>query len=60
MQFDIDRPAAQVMRQQTLAKLAADHARVFAVHFPFPGVGEVVAQGQVLAWKPTPIITLPR
>ncbi|MGN6107331.1 MAG: MBL fold metallo-hydrolase [Kofleriaceae bacterium] len=52
IQFDTDRQAAEAMRQQTLATLAADHARVFAVHFPFPGVGHVVANGQSLAWKP--------
>ena len=40
------------MRQQTLARLAADRARVFAVHFPFPGVGHVVAEGQGLVWRP--------
>jgi hypothetical protein len=38
------------MRQQTLARLAADHTRVFAVHFPFPGVGHVVAQDDGLVW----------
>lgn len=37
---------------ETLAKLAADHARVFAVHCPFPGIGQVVAEGQGLVWKP--------
>jgi glyoxylase-like metal-dependent hydrolase (beta-lactamase superfamily II) len=52
IQFDGDRPAAEAMRQETLAKLAADHARVFAVHFPFPGIGQVVAEGQGLVWKP--------
>lgn len=52
MQFDGDRPAAEAMRQETLGKLAAAHTRVFAVHFPFPGVGHVVAEGQGLVWKP--------
>jgi glyoxylase-like metal-dependent hydrolase (beta-lactamase superfamily II) len=51
MQFDMDRPAAEAMRQQTLAKLAADHERVFAFHFPYPGIGHVVAEGQGLVWK---------
>lgn len=50
--YDGDRPAAEAMRQQTLAKLAADRTRVFAVHFPFPGVGHVVARGQELVWAP--------
>jgi len=52
MQVDADRPAAEATRQQTLAKLATDHTRVFAVHFPFPGVGHVVAQGPGLVWRP--------
>jgi glyoxylase-like metal-dependent hydrolase (beta-lactamase superfamily II) len=52
IQFDGDRPAAEAMRQQTLATLAADGTRIFAVHFPFPGVGHVVAEGQGLVWKP--------
>jgi glyoxylase-like metal-dependent hydrolase (beta-lactamase superfamily II) len=52
IQFDGDHAAAEAMRQQTLARLAADHTRVFAVHFPFPGVGHVVAEGQGLVWKP--------
>jgi glyoxylase-like metal-dependent hydrolase (beta-lactamase superfamily II) len=52
IQVDADRPAAEAMRQQTLAKLAADHARVFAVHFPFPGIGQVVAEQHGLVWKP--------
>ena len=51
-EYDGDRPAAEAMRQQTLAKLAADRTRVFAVHFPFPGVGHVVAEGQGLLWRP--------
>jgi glyoxylase-like metal-dependent hydrolase (beta-lactamase superfamily II) len=52
IQVDGDRPAAEATRQQTLAKLAADRARVFAGHFPFPGVGHVVAEGSGLVWKP--------
>ena len=52
VRFDTDRPAAEAMRQATLAKLAADRARVAAAHFPFPGIGQVVAAGQGLVWKP--------
>lgn len=51
-EWDGDRPAAEAMRQQTLTKLEADHTRVFAGHFPFPGVGHVVASGQMLVWEP--------
>jgi glyoxylase-like metal-dependent hydrolase (beta-lactamase superfamily II) len=42
---DADSPAADAMRQETLARLAADHTRVFAGHFPFPGIGQVAAEG---------------
>ncbi|NVB85055.1 MAG: MBL fold metallo-hydrolase [Kofleriaceae bacterium] len=52
IQFDHDHAAGEAMRQQTLAQLASDHTRVFAVHFPFRGVGHVVAEGQGLVWKP--------
>lgn len=52
IQYDTDRPAAEAMRQQTLAKLAADRTRVFAFHFPYPGVGTIVAEGEGLVWKP--------
>ncbi len=52
IQYDTDRPAAEAMRQETLAKLAADRTRVFAFHFPFPGVGTFAAEGQGLVWKP--------
>ena len=52
MKVDADQQAGEAMRRQTLAKLAADHARVFAVHFPFPGVGHVVADSSGLVWKP--------
>lgn len=52
IEFDVDRPAAEAMRQQTLAKLATDKQRVFAVHFPFPGIGHITGEGDALTWKP--------
>ncbi|HLL24063.1 MAG TPA: MBL fold metallo-hydrolase [Kofleriaceae bacterium] len=51
MAYDSDRSAAEVMRQQTLAKLASDHARVFAVHFPFPGIGHIEPRGETFVWQ---------
>jgi glyoxylase-like metal-dependent hydrolase (beta-lactamase superfamily II) len=50
IQFD-GGEAAKTMRQQTLAKLAADHTRVYGVHFPFPGIGQVVDKGGTLVWQ---------
>lgn len=49
---DGDAAAGVAMREQTLATLAAGHTRVFATHFPFPGVGTVVAEGGGFVWKP--------
>jgi len=51
---DADHSAAEAVRQATLSMLAADHTRVFAGHFPFPGVGHVVADGNGLVWRPDP------
>lgn len=50
IQFD-GGEAAKAMRKQTLAKLAADHTRVYGVHFPFPGIGQVVDKGGTLVWQ---------
>lgn len=50
--FDGDREAARAVRQQTLAELASSHARVFAGHFPYPGVGRFEAAGAGFAWRP--------
>jgi glyoxylase-like metal-dependent hydrolase (beta-lactamase superfamily II) len=49
--FDGDHAAAEAMRAKTLAMLAADHMRVYAVHFPFPGIGHIVGQGDDLSWQ---------
>jgi len=52
MAFDGDKPAGQAMRERTLTMLAATGERVFAVHFPFPGLGTVVTQGDGQVWQP--------
>jgi glyoxylase-like metal-dependent hydrolase (beta-lactamase superfamily II) len=52
IQFDMDRPAAEAMRQATLTSLATGHTRVYAVHFPFPGLGHVAGEGGALIWQP--------
>jgi glyoxylase-like metal-dependent hydrolase (beta-lactamase superfamily II) len=55
IEVDADQRVAEATRRATLAKLAADHARVFAGHFPFAGVGHVVADGEGFGWKPEAI-----
>lgn len=49
---DGDGPAAEAMRQQTLARLAAERTHVFAFHFPFPGIGHIAADAGAFAWQP--------
>lgn len=50
--FDRDAPAAQAMRRTLLQRAATEGVRVFAVHFPFPGLGHVRAQGDSFVWNP--------
>jgi glyoxylase-like metal-dependent hydrolase (beta-lactamase superfamily II) len=50
--YDGDAPAAQTSRR-ALLKLAADQdLRVYAVHFPYPGVGRIKTQGDGFVWVP--------
>ncbi len=50
--FDGPQPAAaEAMRKKMLTTLAADGARVFAVHFPFPGLGRFADQDGTVVWK---------
>ena len=52
MGFDHDAAVAKATRRATLARLAKDGELVFAPHFPFPGVGHVVADGDGFTWNP--------
>lgn len=52
MGFDSDKAAAKATRKATFARLAKDQELVFAPHFPFPGVGHVVADGDAFNWVP--------
>ena len=48
--FDGDAKTAAASRAALLSKLAADGQRVYAVHFPFPGVGKIEKRGDGFAW----------
>jgi glyoxylase-like metal-dependent hydrolase (beta-lactamase superfamily II) len=50
--FDRDEDTARAARTSMLAQLAASHELVFAPHFPFPGVGYIVADGTAFKWQP--------
>jgi glyoxylase-like metal-dependent hydrolase (beta-lactamase superfamily II) len=52
MQFDSDKATAMATRKATFARLAKSHELVFAPHFPYPGVGHVVADGDAYTWVP--------
>src|SRR5271156_1192068 len=45
LQFDSDSTVAKTTRHDTLTRLAQDQELVYAPHFPFPGVGHIVAHG---------------
>lgn len=49
--FDGGNAEPIAVRQQMLATLAADGNRVYAVHFPFPGLGRFVNDGDHQAWQ---------
>lgn len=51
MGFDGDKAVGAATRIATLKRLAASGEFVFAPHFPYPGVGKIVADGKGFAWK---------
>jgi glyoxylase-like metal-dependent hydrolase (beta-lactamase superfamily II) len=52
MGFDTDKDQAKATRTKTLAALAASHELIYAPHFPFPGVGHIVAAADGFKWQP--------
>jgi glyoxylase-like metal-dependent hydrolase (beta-lactamase superfamily II) len=50
--YDGDARAAQASRRAFLQRAADQNLRLYAVHFPFPGLGHVKAQGEGFAWVP--------
>jgi len=50
--YDGDAPTAQASRRALLKRAADQNLRVYAVHFPFPGVGRIAAKDDGFAWVP--------
>lgn len=50
MGYDGDQKVGAASRAALVAKLAADGQRVYAVHFPFPGIGKIEKRGDVFTW----------
>jgi len=48
--FDGDSPVATASRVKLINELAASGQRVYAVHFPFPGLGKMEKQGDKVVW----------
>ena len=45
-------PAAMASRQALLARAADENLRIYAVHFPFPGIGRVQRRDGTFVWVP--------
>lgn len=52
MGFDTDRSLGEATRMKTLPTLAGSHEQIYAPHFPFPGLGHIVAAGNAFKWEP--------
>jgi len=52
MNFDADQKTGAATRQSLLAELATSGQRVYAVHFPFPGLGRFEKRGEGFVWVP--------
>lgn len=50
--FDTDQQTSAASRTALLAQSAATGQRLYAVHFPFPGVGKIVKHQNGYAWVP--------
>jgi glyoxylase-like metal-dependent hydrolase (beta-lactamase superfamily II) len=48
--FDADHPVASKSRADLIAASAAGGQRIYAVHFPFPGIGKFEKQGDTHVW----------
>ena len=48
--FDGNAPTAQASRKETIAAAAASDQRIYAPHFPFPGLGKFTAKDGGYVW----------
>lgn len=52
VKFDENPALAGPSRRALLQRAADGNLRVYAVHFPFPGLGRIKAQGDSFVWQP--------
>jgi glyoxylase-like metal-dependent hydrolase (beta-lactamase superfamily II) len=48
--FDTDAPTSEASRSALLARSAESGQRIYAVHFPFPGVGKIERRAEGFVW----------
>lgn len=48
--FDTDAPTATASRQAVLERAAAGNQRIYAVHFPYPGLGRIQRKDDGFVW----------
>lgn len=51
-QFDVDAKQGAAVRRATLQRLASDGTLVMGYHTPWPGLGNVLPDGDGFAWQP--------
>jgi glyoxylase-like metal-dependent hydrolase (beta-lactamase superfamily II) len=52
--FDGDAPTAETSRRALLQRATDERLRLFAPHFPYPGLGTVRREGEGFVWQPAP------
>jgi len=52
IQFDGNADLAEASRKAVFGRAADENLRIYAVHFPFPGVGRVRREGETFVWVP--------
>jgi hypothetical protein len=52
VQYDENAALAQTRRRALLQRAADENLRVYAVHFPFPGLGRIDTKGESFVWVP--------
>jgi glyoxylase-like metal-dependent hydrolase (beta-lactamase superfamily II) len=50
--YDEDAPTAQASRRALWQRAADQNLRIYSVHFPFPGIGNVRSEGESFVWVP--------
>jgi glyoxylase-like metal-dependent hydrolase (beta-lactamase superfamily II) len=53
--FDTDPKQSAQTRARLLERFATDQPQVLSYHFPWPGLGNVVKEGQGFGWVPAPM-----